>query len=36
MFMDNDNYEQYELSSEQVDDAWKWLKEGSPCHDALQ
>jgi elongation factor P len=29
--MDNDNYEQYELSSEQVDDAWKWLKEGTIC-----
>ena len=31
VFMDNDNYEQYELSSEQVDDAWKWLKEGTVC-----
>ncbi|MGI9453956.1 MAG: elongation factor P [Pirellulales bacterium] len=31
VFMDNDNYEQYELSSEQVDDAWRWLKEGTIC-----
>ena len=28
VFMDNENYEQYELSKEQVDDAWKYLKEG--------
>ena len=31
VFMDNDNYEQYELSKEQVDDAWKWIKEGTVC-----
>jgi elongation factor P len=30
-FMDNDTYEQYELSSEQVDDVWKYLKEGMEC-----
>ncbi len=31
VFMDNNTYEQYELSSEQVDDAWKYLKEGMTC-----
>ena len=31
VFMDNNNYEQYELSKEQVDDAWKYLKEGMVC-----
>jgi len=31
MFMDNDNYEQYELSKEQVADSWKWIKEGTVC-----
>jgi len=31
VFMDNDNYEQYELSAEQVDDVWKYLKEGTVC-----
>ncbi|HTU25164.1 MAG TPA: elongation factor P [Pirellulales bacterium] len=31
VFMDNDNFEQYELTKEQVDDAWKWLKEGMVC-----
>jgi elongation factor P len=31
VFMDNQSYEQYELSSEQVDDAWKYLKEGMAC-----
>ena len=31
VFMDNDNYEQYELSPEQVDDAWKYIKEGTVC-----
>jgi len=31
VFMDNANYEQYELSAEQVDDAWKWIKEGTVC-----
>lgn len=31
VFMDNNTYEQYELSNEQVDEAWKYLKEGMPC-----
>jgi len=31
VFMDNKTYEQYELSAEQVDDAWKYLKEGMAC-----
>lgn len=31
VFMDDENYEQYELSSEQVDDNWKFLKEGMKC-----
>ena len=31
MFMDNTNYEQYELTKDQVDDAWKYLKEGMIC-----
>ena len=31
VFMDNDNYEQYELSKEQVDDAWKYVTEGMIC-----
>ncbi|HUT09648.1 MAG TPA: elongation factor P [Thermoguttaceae bacterium] len=31
VFMDNETYEQYELSSEQVDDAWRYLKEGTVC-----
>ena len=31
VFMDTTNYEQYELSAEQVDDAWKFLKEGTIC-----
>jgi elongation factor P len=31
VFMDNANYEQYELSKEQVDDAWKYIKEGMVC-----
>ena len=29
--MDDKTYEQYELSAEMVDDAWKYLKEGMPC-----
>ena len=28
VFMDNQSYEQYELTKEQVDEAWKYLKEG--------
>ena len=31
VFMDNESYEQYELSEDQVDDAWKYLMEGMPC-----
>jgi elongation factor P len=31
VFMDDDTYEQYELSSEQIDDGWKYLKEGMKC-----
>ena len=31
VFMHNQTYEQYELSSEQVDDAWKYLKESLVC-----
>ena len=31
VFMDNENYEQYELAAEQVDDNWKYLKEGMVC-----
>jgi elongation factor P len=31
VFMDDSTYEQYELSSEQVDDAWKFLLEGMKC-----
>ena len=31
VFMDNESYEQYELTAEQVDDAWKYLKEGMVC-----
>lgn len=31
VFMDNKNYEQYELTSAQVDEAAKWLKEGTNC-----
>ena len=29
--MDNTSYEQYELTAAQVDDAWKYLKEGMNC-----
>ena len=31
VFRDNATYEQYELSTEQVDDAWKFIKEGMIC-----
>lgn len=31
VFMDNATYEQYELTAEQVNEAWKYLKEGMPC-----
>ena len=30
--MDNQSYEQYELSKQQVDDAWKYFKEGIVCN----
>ncbi|MDO4574860.1 MAG: elongation factor P [Planctomycetia bacterium] len=31
VFMCNETYEQYELTAEVVDDAWKYLKEGMVC-----
>lgn len=31
VFMENETYEQYELTAEQVDDSWKYLKEGMGC-----
>jgi elongation factor P len=31
VFMDNKTYEQYELSLDQIDDAWKYIKEGMKC-----
>ncbi len=31
VFMDNESYEQYELAKEQVDDGWRYLKEGMVC-----
>ena len=31
VFMDNQSYEQYELGQEQVDDGWRYLKEGTVC-----
>jgi elongation factor P len=31
VFMDNENFEQYELTKVQTDDSWKWLKEGMVC-----
>lgn len=30
-FMDNESYEQYELTEAQVDDAWKYIIEGTVC-----
>ena len=30
-FMDNASYEQYELNPDQVDEAWKYLKDGMIC-----
>jgi elongation factor P len=35
VFMDNKSFEQYELSAAQVDDAWKYLKEGMNCATVL-
>lgn len=31
VFMDSKTFEQYELSADQVDDAWKYLKDGMDC-----
>jgi elongation factor P len=31
VFMDNETYEQYELTAAQVDDTWQWIKEGMVC-----
>jgi elongation factor P len=31
VFMDNESYEQYELGLDQVDEAWKYLKESMVC-----
>lgn len=31
VFMDNTTFDQYELTAEQVDDAWKYLKDGIVC-----
>ena len=31
MFMDNESFEQYELTKEQVDETWKFIKEGTVC-----
>jgi elongation factor P len=31
VFMDEETFEQYELTAGQVDDAWKYLKEGMKC-----
>lgn len=31
VFMESTTYEQYELSTEMVGDAWQWLKEGTVC-----
>ena len=35
VFMDNKTYDQFELSAEQVDDNWKYLKEGMKCQMVL-
>ncbi len=35
VFMDNKTYEQYELTAEQVDDNWRYLKENMDCHMTL-
>ncbi len=35
VFMDTASFEQYELSEDQVDDAWKYLKEGMMCQMVL-
>ena len=33
--MDDKSYEQYELSADQIDDTWKYLKEGMKCQITL-
>jgi elongation factor P len=35
VFMDNISYEQYELTKDQCDDAWKYIKEGMVCRMVL-
>jgi elongation factor P len=35
VFMDTENYEQYELTADQVGDAWKFLKDGMLCQMVL-
>jgi elongation factor P len=35
VFMEDETYEQYELTKDQVDDAWKFLKEGMACQMVL-
>src|SRR5690606_30804989 len=31
VFMDDESFDQYELTKDQVDDAWKYLKDGMKC-----
>ena len=31
LFMNNETFDQYELTAEQVDDTWKWIKESTIC-----
>lgn len=31
VFMDSKTFEQYELTAEQIDDSWKYLKDGTAC-----
>ena len=31
VIMDSTSYEQYELSTDQIGDYWKYLKDGTPC-----
>lgn len=35
VFMDNTTFDQFELSSDQIDDNWKYLKEGMKCQMVL-
>ncbi len=35
VFMDKSSFEQYELTKDQVDEAWKYLKEGMDCQMVL-